>query len=117
MRSAIFGLRFLLELTLLVALGYWGFTAPDGVLLKLLLGLGAPIVAAVAWGLFVSPKAAVRLPASVVVGLELALFGAAAAALYVAGQQTLAVALAVAAVAQRAVLSALGEPAGVSEPR
>jgi hypothetical protein len=39
--------RFLLELSMLAALGYWGFTMHTGVLNKVLFGLGAPLLAAV----------------------------------------------------------------------
>lgn len=117
MRAAALGMRFILELGLLTALAYWGFTAPDGVLLEVVFGLGAPVVGAVVWGLFLSPRAAVRLPAPALVVLEMVVFGAGAVALYAAGQSTLAVVFAVAAVAQRVVLSALGVPAGVSGPR
>ena len=52
MRSAALGLRFLLELALLAALAFWGFTTPDGALLKILLGAGAPLLAAVVWERF-----------------------------------------------------------------
>ena len=50
------GLRFVLELAALTALGYWGFAEHEGVL-QWLLGLGAPLLAAVVWGAFVAPKA------------------------------------------------------------
>lgn len=79
-------LRFLLELCALAALGYWGFMRGSGTLGKAALGLGAPILAAVLWGMFVAPKAVRPLhdPAKLLV--ELVVFGGAAAALYAAGQ-------------------------------
>ncbi|SRR5215204_1019973 len=117
MRSAALGLRFLVELAMLAALAYWGFTTSDSVLLKILLGLGTPLVAAVLWGLVLSPKAAIRAPAPLLVILEMTLFAAAALALNAAGHPTLAIALAVAAVAQRVTLSTLGVPAGVTRER
>ena len=40
--------RFLLELCLLAALGYWGFETGDSAVAQWLLGLGAPVAAAVA---------------------------------------------------------------------
>ena len=112
MRSAALGLRFLLELALLAALAFWGFTTPDGALLRILLGVGAPVLAAAAWGTFLSPRATLRVPGPLLVILEMALFAVAAIALNAAGQQTLAIALAIAAVAQRVTLSAPGVPAG-----
>jgi hypothetical protein len=50
------GLRFLLELAALASLGYWGFAENDGVL-RWVLGIGLPVLAAAVWGTFVSPKA------------------------------------------------------------
>jgi hypothetical protein len=117
MRSAALGLRFLLELALLAALAFWGFTTPDGALLKILLGVGAPVLAAAVWGMFLSPRAAMRVPGPRLVILEMALFAVAAMALSGAGQLTLAVVLAIAAVAQRVTLSVLGAPAGLTGER
>ena len=79
-------LRFVLELCALAGLGYWGFTTGSGTLGKVVLGLGAPILAAVLWGMFVAPKAVRPLhdPAKLLV--ELLVFGGAAAGLYAAGQ-------------------------------
>src|SRR5689334_23481657 len=57
LHAANLGLRFLLELCMLAALGYWGFQAGDGPVLKIVLGLGAPLLAAVVWGLFIAPRA------------------------------------------------------------
>jgi hypothetical protein len=45
-------LRFLLELAGLVAQGYWGFATQDNWALKLLFGLGIPLVMAALWGIF-----------------------------------------------------------------
>ena len=117
MRSAALGLRFLLELAMLAALAFWGFTTPDGVLVKILLGVGAPVLAAAVWGTFLSPRAAIRAPGPVLVTLEMALFAVAAIALNAAGQLTLAIALAIAAVTQRVTLSVLGVPAGLTGER
>ena len=80
------GLRFVLELCALGALGYWGFTTGAGTIGKIVLGLGAPILAAVLWGMFVAPKAVRPLhdPAKLLV--ELVVFGGAAAGLFAAGK-------------------------------
>ena len=85
------GLRFVLELCLLVALGVWGFSE------NVVLGIAAPLAAAVVWGLWIAPKASRRLrdPARLVV--ELVLFGAAGAAL-AAADHALAAAVFLAAV-------------------
>jgi len=82
-------IRFLLELCALASLGYWGFQLDRGWTLNILAGIGAPLLAAVAWGLFVSPKASVPLPGQWSPVPEIAVFGAAAAALYAAGRPAL----------------------------
>jgi len=79
-------LRFLLELGLLVAFGYWGFTTGELMIVKIGLGIGAPLLFAVIWGLFLAPKASRRLHEPWRLILELVIFGLAIAALYGAGQ-------------------------------
>jgi Protein of unknown function (DUF2568) len=90
LRHANDGLRFLLELAALASLAYWGFETADGVL-GWVLGLGAPLLMAVVWGTFMSPKASHRVDDPVRILAEIAIFGAAVAALAVAGQIVLAV--------------------------
>jgi hypothetical protein len=82
--------RFLLELCALGALAYWGFKTGGGLLAKIGLGIGAPLVAAVVWGAFVSPQAPVRLPGLLVLVLQVLVFGSAAAGLVATGHRTLA---------------------------
>jgi hypothetical protein len=89
-KGANLALRFLLELCALGALGYWGFKAGGGLSAKIALGVGAPLVAAVVWGTFVSPQAPVRLPGPVVLVLQALVFGSAAAGLVATGHRTLA---------------------------
>jgi len=55
-KGANLALRFLLELCALGALGYWGFKTGGGAIGKITLGVGAPLVAAVVWGTFLSPR-------------------------------------------------------------
>jgi hypothetical protein len=83
-------LAFLLELCALGALGYWGVRTGGGPVAKVALGLGAPLCAAVLWGLFAAPHATVSVP---LVGflVELAVFGSAAVALIATGPRVLAV--------------------------
>ncbi|HET6214831.1 MAG TPA: DUF2568 domain-containing protein [Micromonosporaceae bacterium] len=97
-------LRFLLELCALAALAYWGFRVGHGAGLKLLLGLGAPALAAIGWGMFVAPRAKYK-SAPVRLIVELALFAAAVAGLAAAGQGGLAIALAVVYAVNRTVLA------------
>lgn len=83
-------LRFLLELLALGALGYWGFMTRSATLTKVALGVGAPLVAAVVWGTFLSPRAPVQMPWGVVLVLQAVVFASAAAALAATGHRTLA---------------------------
>jgi len=60
LKSANLALAFLLELCMLAALGYWGFITGESSVSRISLGLGAPLLAAIIWGTFLSPKAAVQ---------------------------------------------------------
>jgi hypothetical protein len=100
-------LAFLLELCALVALGYWGVSIGGGPVAKIALGLGAPLFAAVLWGLFASPRAPVSVPL-VGLGVKLIVFGSAVLALYSTGHRSLAAVFAVMIVANAALMR-LGE--------
>lgn len=98
------GARFLLELCALAALGYWGLRTGQNGLTKALLGLGAPLLAAVVWGTFVAPKASVSLPGALRLGLECLVFAAAVAALLAVGKPALAGAFAAVALSNRVLM-------------
>jgi hypothetical protein len=85
-------LAFLLELCMLAALGYWGFTLDQGLAIRAIAGLGAPIVAAVIWGIWMAPQASRPLSPLPHFLLEVVIFGLAIAALYLAGRPRLALA-------------------------
>ena len=106
LRAANAGATFFLELGALAALGSWGFRtgAGFGPSAAIGLGLGAPLLAALLWGAFVAPKAAVRLPAPLPFMLGRAILGLGAVALF-AAHAPLALAFA-AAVALNAALPA-----------
>jgi hypothetical protein len=82
-------LRFLLELFGLFSFGYWGWTKHTG-WLRILLAVGAPLLAATAWGLFRVPGDIGKTP--IPVGgmfrllLEMIFFGASVWALFAAGR-------------------------------
>jgi hypothetical protein len=82
-------IRFLLELCMLAAIGYWGFKTGSGVAMKLILGIGLPLLIAVVWGLFLSPKATHPLRGLSRELVELILFGSGAVALWTSGRTTL----------------------------
>jgi hypothetical protein len=90
LQSLNLAVRFLLEICALAAVGYWGLQAGNGKLLKIVLGIGAPLLLAVLWGVFGSPKAPIKLPLTIHLFLELLIFGLAAIALFVAGKPQLA---------------------------
>ena len=103
------GARFVLELLMLGALGYWGFTSSDAWLLRILLGLGAPLTALVLWGMFVAPRGSRLLADPPRLGLEVLLFGAASAALLAAGRPGWAVTLAVAVAVNISLMFIFGQ--------
>ena len=109
LQSANLLLRFLLELSALGALGYWGFHTADGVIAKLGLGLGAPLVAAAVWGVFVSPKPAVPLSTPLWLLVQAGVFGAAMAALLASGRPSLAWALGLTAVINGVLMYVWGQ--------
>lgn len=101
--------RFLLELGALVALAYWGWTVSGPFILRGVLAVGAPAVAALVWGLFVAPNARRRLDDPLRLILELVVFAAAALALLTAGRDTYALGYAVLVVVDEALLAYFGQ--------
>ncbi len=101
-------IRFLLELCMLAALGYWGFKNGDGTVMKALLGVGAPLLVAVVWGLFIAPKATVEVATAVWIGLQVIVFGAAAVALAAVAPQQLAALFLLVVVLDGAAMAVLG---------
>jgi hypothetical protein len=86
MKAANLALRFILEVSALVALGYWGFHAGSGETTHWVLGIGAPLAAAVVWGLFVAPRRRFDVPNVVWILLQVLFFGAAVLGLVVSDQ-------------------------------
>lgn len=93
-RASTLALRFLCELGMLAALMYWGFHVGDGAW-GFVLGIGAPALAALVWGLFVAPKAKRPVQSIVRLSIEIDLFTVSAIALGFAGQLELALVLGV----------------------
>jgi hypothetical protein len=83
-------LRFALELAALAALAIWGWRTGG-----LALAIALPLVAAIAWGAFVAPKARWYLPLGGRLAVEAVIFGAATVALISLGYPVLAVNMAV----------------------
>lgn len=76
-------IRFLLELCMLAAVGYWGFKTGSGWTAKVLLGMGLPILIALGWWLAWKLSGFPRL------ALELSLLGSGAVALFASGKTDL----------------------------
>jgi Protein of unknown function (DUF2568) len=83
MKEANLAVRFLLELCLLATLAYAGLQV------NIVLAVLAPLVAAVVWGLFVSPKARFPFSRPLWVGVQVVLFGAAVVGLVASRQGVL----------------------------
>jgi hypothetical protein len=89
-RHAALALKFVLELCMLAALAYWGAQAGGSTAADVALGVGAPLVAAVVWGVYAAPRASRRLPRARRVVLESCVLALAAVALAAAGEPILA---------------------------
>lgn len=98
------GVRFLLELAMLAAFAYWGFSTGASWIVRILLGIGTPLVAIALWGMFIAPKARTLLPEPARLGLEIVLFASAAAALVAAGRREWAIALVIVTVINIALM-------------
>jgi hypothetical protein len=85
------GFRFLLEFGLLIALGYGGFQIDAIWPVRILLGLGIPLVVALIWGMYVAPNAANLIREPWRFGLEIILFGLGFTALYLTQTPRLAI--------------------------
>jgi hypothetical protein len=104
LKSVNLGVAFLLELGMLAAFAYWGFQTGSNLPVKLVLGIGVSMLVVLIWGRFMAPRSETRLTGAPYLLLKLILFGAAAIALAVAGQTTLAVVFAVVAVINQILL-------------
>jgi hypothetical protein len=107
MAGAVLAFRFFLEVSALLALGYWGFSTSGGTAAEVALGMGAPLLAALAWGTFVAPRRLVDGSEALRLVVEMGVFGSAAVALVAAGHLRLGWALAAAAAAQAVAVRVL----------
>jgi len=105
--AAALGVRALLELVALVAVGYWGYRMGPGAL-RYVLAVAAPLALAVGWGALVSPNAPARLPDPWRLSAETFAFALATAALVGVGRPALAAGFAAVALVDGAVLHRRG---------
>lgn len=80
--------RFLLEIMTLIILGYWGFHVSQGTLMKVLIGIGTPLLVAGFWAMFGAPKAPYLLAGFSYFILEIVIFGLPMVALISIGKST-----------------------------
>jgi hypothetical protein len=109
LKYANLALAFLLELCALAALGYWGFVTGGGLPAKIGLGVGVPLLAAVLWGVFESPRASLPLPEPWHLLFALAFFGCASAALYAAHHARLALVFALVVILNQVLVYIWGQ--------
>ncbi len=106
------GLRFLLELALFATIGVLAARLSTVGWLSWALALGMVSVTVVIWGVLLSPRRRIDLSLPMRVGIELALFAAAAFGLAWTGHAIWAAALLVSEVIVLVALWALGSPPG-----
>lgn len=111
MLPTVLAVRFVLELALLAAVGWWGARLVSG-WAGVAIGLALVVLVAAVWGAVVSPRARVRAPGSVRVAVEVVLFGLAGLALASVGRAWWGVALVLADLAVIGALALLGRRAG-----
>jgi hypothetical protein len=90
--------RFLLELCLLAAVGYWGFKTGPNSVLKIVLGIGLPVLIAVIWWLAWKLSSIPRLV------LSLILLSSGAMALFASGRADLGQVYAIALIVNQVFL-------------
>ncbi|QPR70362.1 YrdB family protein [Lysinibacillus macroides] len=84
-------LRFLLEIGVLLVVGYWGVYTGKNLVFQFLLGIGLPLLIIGIWSIFGSPKAMMPLNPFMHGLLEIALFTLAVLALYNTDKTSLAI--------------------------
>ena len=97
--------RFLLELCMLAAVAFWGFKTQSSWVMKILFGIGLPVLIATLWGMFLAPKATRPLSGASFLTIELVLFSTGAFALFASGKPTLGLVYTVTVIVNKILLS------------
>jgi uncharacterized protein DUF2568 len=105
-------LRFVLELGMLAAFAYWGAHVGSSRLAHVMTAIATPVVAALAWGMVLSPRAPAKLPSILRLVLSLPVFLVAALATYASGMPRAAIAFVVVATINTVILIALDDIVG-----
>ena len=103
MKALNLGLAFLLELALLAALAYWGWSLDAATAARWLVAVAAPVGLAVIWSLIAAPTAKRRLSPAPLLAFKLGVFTVGAVLLFSSGQHAPAIALEAIAVANLAL--------------
>jgi drug/metabolite transporter (DMT)-like permease len=85
MKQANLAVRFQVELCALATLAYSGFGLDAPILVRVVLGVATPLIAAIAWGAYVASRARLSAPASMRLAVELVVLGAAVLAIALTG--------------------------------
>jgi hypothetical protein len=101
-------LRGVMELGIVVAVGYWGYQTGNSPITKVALGILAPVIVFGFWGL-VDFRNAGRMSEGLRLFQELVITALAAVALYLAGQPALGWALAAISILHHGLVYLLGE--------
>jgi hypothetical protein len=97
--------RLAVELAALGSLSCWGFHLARGTAVRIAAGIGAPLIAAVLWALFASPNTHIPVNGATKTAVQLLVFAAAASALVRLGRTHLAIAFAVLAAVNAALMN------------
>jgi hypothetical protein len=100
-------LRGLMELGIIVALGYWGFQIGSSTTMKILLGIGAPLLGFGFWGLVDFHRVG-SISELLRLSQELTISGLAALAWYAAGQHILGLSLGLVSLVYHGLVYPLG---------
>ena len=109
-------LRFLLELLALGSFAYWGIQSGEGPALKIVLGIGLPVLAAAFWGSLVAPKARFGGSRGVRLLLGLVVFLIAAAVWIALGHASVGILYGLVTVVNTALTYAWGPQPGETSP-
>ena len=89
-KSLNLGLRFILEMGALGAVGFWGFQLDRGAAVRWIVGIGTPLVVVVVWSVFIAPGSDNALSQTTRMWVGTFVLAACAAALAAARQPVLA---------------------------
>ena len=102
LKSLNLALTFFLELAMLAALAYAGFQIASP--LRVVVGIGAPLLAILIWARFLAPKSPTRLTGTAYLIAKFTLFGIAAIGLAIVGQTMWAIVFVVVSVVNQLLL-------------